>query len=92
MLLILTKVIIFCMIYESYVCNKGGGYVAKTRRFAIPEYHSITEFLRGQASRIFSDIKEKDKVVIVNKQNKPQAVIISYDRYIRLKEKDNSDI
>ena len=88
----MTKVIIFCMIYENYVCNKGGGYVAKTQRFAIPEYHSITEFLRGQASRIFSDIKEKDKVVIVNKQNKPQAVIISYDRYIRLKEKDNSDI
>lgn len=66
--------------------------MAKNQRFTIPEYRSITEFLRGQASRIFSDIKEKDKVVIVNKQNKPQAVIISYDRYIRLKEKDNSDI
>lgn len=51
--------------------------MAKSQRFAIPEYHSITEFLRGQASRIFTDIKEKDKVVIVNKQNKPQAVIIS---------------
>ncbi len=66
--------------------------MAKSQRFAIPEYHSITEFLRGQASRIFTDIKEKDKVVIVNKQNKPQAVIISYDRYIRLKEKENLDI
>ena len=66
--------------------------MAKSQRFSIPEYHSITEFLRGQASRIFTDIKEKDKVVIVNKQNKPQAVIISYDRYIRLKEKENLDI
>ncbi len=66
--------------------------MAKTQRLAIPEYHAITEFLRGQASRIFADIKEKDKVVIVNKQNKPQAVIISYDRYIRLKEKENLDI
>lgn len=66
--------------------------MAKIQRFAIPEYHSITEFLRGQASRIFTDIKEKDKVVIVNKQNKPQAVIISYDRYIRLMEKENLDI
>lgn len=51
--------------------------MAKIHHIAIPEYHSITEFLRGQASRIFSDVKEKDKVVIVNKQNKPQAVIIS---------------
>lgn len=66
--------------------------MAKIHHIAIPEYHSITEFLRGQGSRIFSDVKEKDKVVIVNKQNKPQAVIISYDRYIRLKEKDNLDI
>ena len=80
------------MIYESYPCDQGGGYVAKIQRFTIPEYHSITEFLRGQASRIFTDIKEKDKVVIVNKQNKPQAVVISYDRYIRLKEKENLDI
>lgn len=88
----MTKVITFGMIYESYPCDQGGGYVAKIQRFTIPEYHSITEFLRGQASRIFTDIKEKDKVVIVNKQNKPQAVIISYDRYIRLKEKENLDI
>ena len=66
--------------------------MAKKRRFTIPEYHAVTEFLRGQASRIFLDIKEKDKVVIVNKQNKPQAVIISYDRYIRLKENDDLDI
>lgn len=80
------------MIIGDYVCAKGGGYVAKMQRFTVPEYHSITEFLRGQASRIFTDIKEKDKIVIVNKQNKPQAVIISYDRYIRLKEKDPSDI
>lgn len=80
------------MILENYVCAKGGGYVAKAQRLTIPEFHSITEFLRGQASRIFSDIKENDKIVIVNKQNKPQAVIISYDRYIRLKEKDLSDI
>lgn len=41
----------------------------------IPEYHSITEFLKGQASRIFREVNEKDKIVIVNKQNKPQAVV-----------------
>ena len=66
--------------------------MAKTRQFTIPEYHSVTEFLRGQASRIFTEVQKKDKVVIVNKQNKPQTVIISYDRYIRLIEKENMDI
>ena len=66
--------------------------MAKTQRFTIPEYHSVTEFLRGQASRIFSEVKEEDKVVIVNKQNKPQTVVISYDRYKRLIENTNCDI
>ena len=82
----------FDIIYTSIYMRQGGGCVAKIQRFTIPEYHSITEFLRGQASRIFTDIKEQDKIVIVNKQNKPQAVIISYDRYIRLKEKESLDI
>jgi len=66
--------------------------VAKSRSQPIPDYRSMTEFLRGQASRIFTEVKDQDKVVIVNKQNKPQAVVISYARYKRLKEKSNVDI
>jgi len=66
--------------------------VAKSKGGEIPVYHSVTEFLKGQASRIFKEVNEQDKVVIVNKQNKPQAVIISYDRYKRLKEKESNDI
>lgn len=53
----------------------------------IPEHHKATEFLRGQASKIFDGIVEKDKVVIVNKHSEPKNVIISYDRYLRLKNK-----
>ncbi len=52
----------------------------------IPENHTATEFLRGQASKIFESVVEKDNVVMVNKNSKPQNVIISYDRYCRLKE------
>lgn len=66
--------------------------MAKGKSNEIPIYHSVTEFLKGQASRIFSEVNEKDEIVIVNKRNKPQAVIISYDRYIRLKEEKDSDI
>ena len=47
--------------------------MAKSRSQPIPDYRSMTEFLRGQASRIFTEVKDQDKVVIVNKQNKPQA-------------------
>lgn len=49
----------------------------------IPENHTATEFLRGQASKIFESVVEKDNVVMVNKNSKPQNVIISYDRYCR---------
>lgn len=66
--------------------------MVKDKGNPIPEYHSVTEFLKGQASRIFREVNEDDKIVIVNKQNKPQAVVISYERYIRLKEQEGVDI
>ena len=56
------------------------------KKSAVPESHTATEFLRGQASKIFDPIVQKDHVVIVNKNSKPQNVIISYERYKRLKE------
>lgn len=59
--------------------------MSKKDEIIIPENHTATEFLRGQASKIFEDVSKKDTVVIVNKNSKPQNVIISYDRYIRLK-------
>ena len=44
----------------------------------IPNYESVTPFLRGKASQIFKCISDQDEVLIVQKQNKPQVVIISY--------------
>ena len=58
------------------------------RTTIIPESHTATEFLRGQASKIFERVVENDAVVLVNKNSKPQSVIISYDRYCRLKKAD----
>lgn len=58
----------------------------KSESILIPENHTATEFLRGQASKIFENVAEKDQVVIVNKNSRPRNVIISYDRYKRLKE------
>ena len=66
--------------------------MAKKKNLVIPDYRAMTDFLRGQASRIFAEVKDQDKVIIVNKQNKPQAVIISYERYKRLKADPDADI
>lgn len=53
----------------------------------IPEYESVTPFLKGQASKIFKEVADTDKVLIIQKQNKPQNVVISYCRYLELKKK-----
>ena len=56
------------------------------RTVLIPENHTATEFLRGQASKIFGSVSDEDKIVLANKNSKPQSVIISYERYCRLKQ------
>lgn len=54
------------------------------KKTKVPDYESVTPFLKGQASKIFKDVADNDKVLIVQKQNKPQNVIISYERYKKL--------
>lgn len=57
----------------------------------LPEYESVTPFSKGQASKIFKQVADHDKVLIVQKQNRPQNVVISYSRYLKLK-KNGADI
>ncbi len=54
------------------------------KKTKVPDYESVTPFLKGQASKIFKDVADNDKVLIVQKQNRPQNVIISYERYKKL--------
>ena len=42
----------------------------------LPDYESVTPFLKGQASKIFKEVADNDKVLIVQKQNKPQNVVV----------------
>lgn len=48
----------------------------------IPDYESVTPFLKGQASKIFKEVADDDKVLIIQKHYKPQNVVISYERYL----------
>jgi len=50
-----------------------------------PELQGITAFQKGQASKLFKHVSDEDTVMVVLKQNKPQNVIISYERYMELK-------
>ena len=48
------------------------------------EHYNMSDFLRGQASKIITTISTEDKSGFVLKNGKPMAVIISNDRYERL--------
>ena len=56
------------------------------------DYKPITDFLRGKASIIFREVADNDSVVIVNRNSKPQNVIISFERYERMKESGEVDL
>lgn len=44
----------------------------------LPDYESVTPFLKGQASKIFKEVADNDKVLIVQKQNKPQKCFLKH--------------
>ena len=79
--IILTKVITFSIIVYR---KMGGDCVLSKKRIELPETHTATEFLRGQASRIFDDVAKNNKIVVVVKHSKPQNVIMSYEEYKKL--------
>lgn len=76
----LTKVITCDIIVES-----RSDCMSKNKSYMAPEYEGITAFQKGKASKLFKKVVDEDQILIVSKQNKPQNVIISYDRYLRLK-------
>jgi len=48
------------------------------------EHLNIAEFNRGQSSKLIRGLVEADKAAFIQKNGKPIAVVISYDRYQRL--------
>ncbi len=48
------------------------------------EHFNICEFNRGQSSKLIRGIAENDSTAFIQKNGKPLAVLISYERYERL--------
>mgnify|MGYP001464058803 CR=1 FL=1 len=61
----------------------------KTAPAKVPtmEHINIAEFNRGQSSRLLKELVAADKTAYIQKNGKPMAVVMSYERYLRLCEK-----
>lgn len=55
-----------------------------TKDNKIMKYHNMSDFLKGQSSKIITNIYENDEVSLILKNGKPRAMIISNDRFERL--------
>lgn len=52
------------------------------------QHWNIAEFNRGQSSKLIRELVQKDDVALIQKNGKPIAVVISYERYQRMFEKE----
>ena len=50
------------------------------------DFYNMSDFLRGQSSKIITKLSEEDEVAFVLTNGRPMAVLISIDRYERLME------
>lgn len=48
------------------------------------EHYNMSDFLRGQASKIVTAVSEEDKTGFILKNGKPLAILMSNERYERL--------
>ena len=61
-------------------------YITNDERKSIKplEHYNMSDFLKGQASKIFTKVSEEDTVGYVLKHGKPMVIMISNERYERL--------
>lgn len=48
------------------------------------EHLNIGEFNRGQSSKLIRGLVEEDKTAFIQKNGKPIAVVMTYERYQRM--------
>lgn len=61
--------------------------VSDGKNKCLMEHLNIGEFNRGQSSKLIRNLVEEDKAAFIQKNGKPIAVLISYERYQRMFEK-----
>lgn len=50
----------------------------------VMKFYNMSDFLKGQSSKIITQLSEKDEAAFILKNGKPKAVVLSNERYERL--------
>ena len=61
--------------------------MSDSKNKSLMEHLNIGEFNRVQSSKLIRNLVEEDKAAFIQKNGKPIAVVISYERYQRMFEK-----
>ena len=75
--------------WHNIVDELGGGCLMSDNNNDIKkpiEYHNMSEFLKGQSSKILTNISDSDTTVLVLKNGKLNVVVILYEKYRKLLE------
>ena len=59
-------------------------YMKEKDSKATMDFYNMSDFLRGQSSKIITKLSENDEAAFILKNGKPKAVLISKERYDRL--------
>lgn len=54
------------------------------RSKATMNFYNMSDFLKGQSSKIITKLSENDEAAFILKNGKPKAILISKERYERL--------
>lgn len=66
------------------MAEQGKGPAGQSCAFSPMEHYNITEFLRGQSSKILTQLAKEDTTAYIQKNGKPLVVAMSNARYERL--------
>ena len=61
--------------------------MSENKSKSVMEHLNIAEFNRGQSSKLIRGLAEEDKTAFIQKNGKPIAGVMSYERYQRMFEK-----
>lgn len=59
-------------------------YMKEKDSKATMDFYNMSDFLRGQSSKIITKLSENNEAAFILKNGKPKAVLISKERYDRL--------